>query len=75
MEPLGPVVSSGQVPDSLNPPNQNLKVPLNLGTSTEEKTAIVHKGETEKSDRGRCLTFSGLTILQPPSSLRHKNSN
>ena len=66
MEPLGPVVSSGQVPNSLNTPNQNLKVPLNLGTATEEKAAIAHKEETEKPDRGRCLTFFCLSILQPP---------
>jgi hypothetical protein len=63
MEPLGPVVSSGQVPDSLNTPNQNLKVPLILGTATEEKAAIA---ETEKPDGGRCLTFFCLSILQPP---------
>ena len=60
MEPLGPVASTGQVPDS---PNQNLKVPLNLGMPTEE---IAHKGEkAEIPDRGRCLTFFCLLILQP----------
>jgi hypothetical protein len=53
MEPLG----RSQVSDSLNPPKQDLKVPLNL---TE---AIAHKEETEKpDDRGRCLTF----LSQPP---------
>ena len=66
MEPLGPAVSSSQVPDSLNPPKQSLKVPL-LGTSTEEKAALAHKAETENSDRGRCLT-----IFVSTSSLRHK---
>jgi hypothetical protein len=59
MEPLGPVVSSSQVP-SLNPPKQELKVPFNL---TEEKEAMAHKGETEKPDRGRCLTFFCLNLL------------
>ena len=61
MEP--PVVSGGQVPDSLNPPSQNLKVPLNLGTSTEEKEAIALKGETKKPDPGWCLTFFCLNLL------------
>jgi hypothetical protein len=58
MEPPGPVVSSVQVSDSLNPPIQNLTVPGNLDTSTEEKAvAIAHKGETKMPDPGRCLTF------------------
>ena len=63
MEELGPVVSSDQVPNSLNPPSQNLKVPLNLDTSTEEKAAIAHEGETKKPDPGRCLTFFCLNLL------------
>lgn len=63
MEALGPVVSSVQVPDSLNPPSQNLKVPLNLDTSTEEKAAMTHKGEPKKPDLGRCLTFFCLNLL------------
>ena len=73
MEPLGPVVSSDQdhqVPGSLDLPSQNLKVPLNLGASTEEKASIAHKGETKKQNHGRCLTFFFVS-----TSLRHKNSN
>ena len=66
MESLGPVVSSGdQVPGSLNPQSQNLdmKVPVDLGTSLEEKAATAHKGETKKPDPGRCLTFFCLNLL------------
>lgn len=63
MEPSGPVVSGDQVPDSLNPPIQNLKVPVNLDTSTEEKPAIAHKGETKMPNPGRCLTFFCLNLL------------
>ena len=60
MEPLGPVVSSDQTPDSLNPPSQNLKIPLNLGTPTEGMAA---KAETKKLDQGRCLTLFCLKPL------------
>ena len=59
MEPLGLV--SNRLAPSLDPPKQELKVPINL---TEEKEAIAHKGETEKpADRGRCLTFFCLNLL------------
>lgn len=60
MEPSGPVVSSDQIPDSLNPPIQNLKVPV---VTTEEKAPIAHKGETKMPDPGRCLTFFCLNLL------------
>ena len=66
MEPSGPVVSSDQIPDSLNPPIQNLKVPV---VTTEEKAPIAHKGETKMPDPG-VLPFFVSTF-----SLRHKNSN
>lgn len=60
MEPFGPVVSSSDhVPGSLNPPGPNLNVP----TSTDEKAAIAHKGETKKPDLGWCLTFFCLNLL------------
>ncbi|KAF8807280.1 transmembrane protein [Phlegmacium glaucopus] len=61
MESLGPVVSSARVHDSLNLPNQNLKTPdhTDSSASTEEKAAIVDKGQqsdgiikTEKPEIG-----------------------
>lgn len=63
MEELGPVVPNDQVPDSLNLSSQDLKVPLNLDTSTEEKAAIAHEGETKKPDPGWCLTLFCLNLL------------
>jgi hypothetical protein len=52
MESLGPVVSNGQLEDSLNPQNHNLKAPVHTlepDTSAAEKAVVTGKGH-EKLD-------------------------
>jgi hypothetical protein len=52
-------VSNGQVSDSLNPQNQNLKA---LDTSTQEKAAIA----LTKTEKGWCLIFFCLLLFPTP---------
>ena len=65
MESLGP---DGQVSNSLNPQDQNLKAPTNPDASTEDKASIADKRLISKTEQGPCLIYF---VFQP--SLRHKN--
>lgn len=75
MESPDPVVSNGQLEDSLNPQNYNLKAPVHTlepHTSAAEKAVVTGKGhekldslaKIEKPEQGWCLIFS---FFQPLS--------